>query len=73
MRFNRWTKNGTIQKIFEELQKINVIDVRTDVLCIDSTIIKVHPDVAGALKSSGEQYIGRSKGADHKTSPMLCL
>ena len=31
-------------------------------LCIDSTSIKVHPDAAGALKSSGEQSIGRSKG-----------
>ena len=62
MRFNRWSKNGTIQRIFEEMQKLNIIDVRTDTLCIDSTSIKVHPDAAGALKSSGEQSIGRSKG-----------
>lgn len=62
MRFNRWSKNGTIQKIFEELQKRNIIDIRSDILCIDSTSIKVHPDAAGARKSSGEQCIGRSKG-----------
>lgn len=31
MRFNRWSKNGTIEKIFEELQKQNIIDIRTDV------------------------------------------
>ena len=62
MKFNRWSKNGTIQRIFEEMQKLNIIDVRTDTLCIDSTSIKVHPDAAGALKSSGEQSIGRSKG-----------
>ncbi len=62
MRFNRWSKNGTIQRIFEEMQKLNIIDVRTDTLCIDSTSIKVHPNAAGARKSNGEQSIGRSKG-----------
>lgn len=54
MKFNRWSKNGTISKIFDEMQKLNIIDIRTDVLCIDSTSIKVHPDVAGARKSNGE-------------------
>ena len=43
MRFSRWSQNGTIQKIFEELQEMNIIDNRTDILCLDSTSIKVHP------------------------------
>ena len=56
-----------VQQMFEErnnekMQDLNIIDVRTDTLCIDSTSIKVHPDAAGARKSSGEQSIGRSKG-----------
>jgi len=50
MRFNRWSKNGTLERIFEELQNMNVIDNRTELLCIDSTFIRVHPDAAGALK-----------------------
>ena len=62
MKFNRWSKNGTIEEIFEEMQRTNIIDIRTDVLCIDSTSIKVHPDAAGAGKENGEQSIGRSKG-----------
>lgn len=62
MKFNRWSKNGTIQRIFDEMQKSNMIDISSDVLCIDSTSIKVHPDATGARKSSGEQSIGRSKG-----------
>ncbi len=41
---------------------MGLIDTNTDVLCIDSTSIKVHPDAAGARKSSGEQGIGYSKG-----------
>ena len=55
MRFNRWAKNGTIQRIFEQLQEMNIIDNRTDVLCIDSTYIKVHPDGTGALKKVGNK------------------
>ena len=62
MRFNRWAKNGTIQQIFEKMQEMNIIDIRSDILCLDSTSIKVHPDAAGAQKSSEEQSIGRSKG-----------
>ena len=62
MKFNRWSKNGTIQRIFEELQSQNIIDVQSKILCLDSTSVKVHPNAAGARKSSGEQSIGRSKG-----------
>ena len=50
-------KNGTIQRIFEELQKQNIIDVQSKVLCLDTTSIKVHPDATGAKKSSGKQSI----------------
>ena len=62
VKFNRWSKNGTIQRIFEELQKQKIIDIQSEVLSLDSTSIKVHPDAAGAKKTSGEQSIGRSKG-----------
>ena len=43
-------KTGTIQRIFEQLQEMNIIDNKTDVLCVDSTYVKVHPDGTGALK-----------------------
>lgn len=49
--FNRWSKNGTIQRIFEELQKENIIDIQGGILCIDSTSIKVNPDATGAKKN----------------------
>ena len=62
MKFNRWSKNGTIQRIFDELQKQNIIDIQGDVLCLDSTSIKVHPNASGARKSIGKQSIGRPKG-----------
>ena len=60
-RLNRWSKNGTLDKIFTALQTEGIIDIRTEFVCIDSTSIKVHPDAAGARKENGEQAIGRSK------------
>ena len=62
MKFSRWAKNGTIQRIFEELQKGNIVNDKNYVLCLDSTSIKVHPDATGARKTNGKQSIGRSKG-----------
>lgn len=62
MKFSRWSKNGTIQKIFDEMQKMGFMKTDTDVLCIDSTSIKVHLDAAGARKSNGDQDIGQREG-----------
>jgi transposase len=62
VRFNRWSKNGVIERIFEALQNENIISIETNIVCLDSTTVKVHPDGTGALKKSGEQSIGRSKG-----------
>ena len=62
VRFNRWSKKSTIDRIFEELQNKNIIDIRTEIVCVDSTTVNVHPDAAGARKSFGEQSIGHSKG-----------
>lgn len=48
VRFNRWSKNGILEKLFLELQVQQRLNLKT--LCLDSTIIKVHPDGCGALK-----------------------
>lgn len=55
MKFNRWLKNGTIQRIFDEMQESNMIDIRSDVLCIDGTI-KIYHDAAGVRKLRGIIY-----------------
>ena len=57
-----WTKNGTVQKIFEKLKEQNTINIRSSIECLDSTSIKVHPDACGAKKTNGRQSIGRSNG-----------
>ena len=68
MRFNRWSKKGIIEQIFLKLQEEKIIKIDTDIFCIDSTSIKVHPDGTGALKTRGKQSIGRSKGGSQQKS-----
>ncbi len=61
IKFNRRVKNGIIQRIFEELQNQNIIDVQGEILCLDSTSVKVHPNAAGARKSSGRSKVSAAQ------------
>ena len=49
-KFSRWAKNGVIQRIFAALQVEEILTIRVEVLALDSTSCKVHPDGHGALK-----------------------
>jgi transposase len=51
-RMNRWSKNGVLDRIFEHLQREQILRIRLEVISIDSTLIKVHPDGTGALKKT---------------------
>ena len=59
MRMSRWAHNGVLTTVFQRLQQEQLIDL--DVLGLDSTSVKVHPDGTGALKKLGPQAIGRSR------------
>ena len=52
VKLNRWSKNGTLERIFEALQNEGIISIETTVVCLDSTTVKVHPDATGALKKT---------------------
>jgi transposase len=52
MRMNRWSKNGILAKLFKALQTEDIIKIKIEDICIDSTIVKVHPDGTGALKKT---------------------
>ena len=52
-RMSRWAKAGVLDRVFEELQVLNILRVKIEVVSIDSTSIKVHPDGTGALKKGG--------------------
>ena len=51
---------GVLDRVFQRLQQEQLINLQ--VLGLDSTSVKVHPDGTGALKTRGPQAIGRSQG-----------
>ena len=53
MRISRWAKAGVLDRVLTKLQQLQILTVKTEVLSLDSTSIKVHPDGNGALKKMG--------------------
>ena len=51
-RMNRWSKNGVLEHVFEQLQREQIVRVRIEAFSLDSTSVKVHPDGTGALKKT---------------------
>ena len=51
-RMNRWAKAGVLDRMFEELQRAQVVRIKIEAVSLDSTSIKVHPDGTGALKKT---------------------
>ena len=52
---NRWSKNGVLDRVFEQLRQEGIVEVSLDVLSLDSTTVKVHPDGTGALKKTAHR------------------
>ena len=51
-RMRRWAKAGVLDRMFEELQREQVVRIRIEAVSLDSTSVKVHPDGTGALKKT---------------------
>ena len=61
-RVNRWAKNGVLERVFLALQKEQIAAINIEILAIDSTFAKVHPDGCGALKKpAGKQSEKRAE------------
>ena len=54
-RMNRWAKSGVLDRVFEAMQRENLIQVRVEAVSLDSTMVKVHPDGTGALKKTAHR------------------
>ena len=52
-RMNRWSKNGVLDGVFEQLQREQIVRIRLEAVSMDSASVKVHPDGTGALKKTG--------------------
>ena len=51
-RVKRWASDGVLERVFLFLHAEQITDLTMDVLCLDSTIIKVHPNGCGAAKKT---------------------
>ena len=51
-RMNRWSKNGVLDQVFEQLQREQIVRICIEAVSLDSTTVKVHPDGTGALKKT---------------------
>ena len=60
-RMNRWSKSGVLDRVFEQLQRAQVVRVKIEAVSLDSTSIKVHPDGTWAKKTA-PKAIGKSRG-----------
>ena len=49
---NRWVKSGVLDRVFAHLQQEGIVQVKLEVVSLDSTTVKVHPDGTGAEKKT---------------------
>ena len=54
-RMRRWTEAGVMDRMFEALQREQIVRIKIEAVSLDSTSIKVHPDGTGALKKTGHK------------------
>ncbi len=67
-RMNRWSKNGVLDRVFEHLQREQIVRIKLEAVSMDSTIVKVHPDGTGALKKRASVYWQVPGRLDHQDS-----
>ena len=51
-RMYRWSKSGVLERVFEYLQREQILQIKVEAVSLDSTSVKVHPDGNGALKKT---------------------
>ncbi len=62
-RMNRWSRNGVLDRVFEQLQQSQVVRIKIEAVSLDSTIVKVHPDGTGALKKTARNLSASPEAA----------
>jgi hypothetical protein len=54
---------SALDRVFEPLQREQVVRLKLEAVSLDSTLVKVHPDGTGALKKTGRSP-SASRAAD---------
>ena len=61
-RMNRWTKAGVLDRMFEQLQRSQIVRIKIEAVSLDATSIKAHPDSTGALKETAHSPSASPEG-----------
>jgi transposase len=57
VRMNRWAKKGVLDRVFEQLQLEQIVQIKIEAFSLDSTSVRVHPDGTGALKKTARRRL----------------
>ena len=61
-------QKGSSAAAFLRLQQLGIIQIKVNVMSLDSTCIKVHPDGMGALKKRPSVHRKNTRRMEHQTS-----
>ena len=67
-RMNRWSKNGVLDRVFEHLQREQIVRIKLEAVSVDSTTVKVHLEGTGALKKRTSVHRRVPGRLDHQDS-----
>jgi transposase len=62
MRMLRWSENGVLQRLFEALQILGIVEIKVEIIHLDSTSIRVHQDATGAPKKRANRPLDEAAG-----------
>ena len=62
-RMMRWSRAGVLDRVFKQLQRQRLMHVRIEAISLDSTIMRAHPDAAGAQKKTALKPSGAAAAA----------
>lgn len=62
-RMSRWSKAGVLDRVFARLQEEQILVIRIERVCLDSTTSKVYPDGTGVPKKTARSPSDAHAGA----------
>ena len=62
MRMNRWSKNGVLNRVFEQLQREQIVCIKVEAVIYGQHYGQGAPRWYGCVKRNGPQSTGKSRG-----------
>ncbi|MCY4498778.1 MAG: transposase, partial [Rhodospirillaceae bacterium] len=71
MRMNRWSKSGVLDRVFEQLQREQIVRIKLEAASLDSTVVKGHSDGTGAPEKTAPNPSAGGGAAGGTKHPFL--